>query len=152
MAPRWKKLSMLLLLAFAVLALFLASIGLYGVMSYSVSQRTHEMGIRMALGAETGNILRLVLRHGLILTITGLAIGVVGALALTRYLATLVFGVSTTDPITFIGVPLVLLLVVVRRRRCCDCRRGRRPLVSSPVVRSGSGAVAVAASSSNRAS
>jgi putative ABC transport system permease protein len=106
-----QRLSMQLFAAFAVSALLLAAVGIYGVMAYSVTQRTQEIGIRMALGAQRRDILRLVVRQGLLLTLIGVAVGIVGAFALTRAISTLLFGVSTTDLATFIAVPLFLIFV-----------------------------------------
>jgi putative ABC transport system permease protein len=103
-----QRFSMFLLGVFAVIALLLAAIGIYGVMAYSVNQRTHEIGIRMALGARPGNILRLVVRQALILASLGIAIGLAGALALTRFLSSLLFSVSATDLFTFAITPLLL--------------------------------------------
>ncbi len=108
-----RKVSMQLLLGFAILALFLASIGLYGVMNYMVTQRTYEMGVRLALGARGSGILTLVLRQGLAMTSIGLVLGLIGAFALTRYLSSLVYEVSTTDLVTFVAVPLILQLVAL---------------------------------------
>ena len=98
----------LLLMVFAGLALVLASVGIYGVMSYSVTQRTHEIGIRMALGGQTSDVLKLIVRQGMGLAIIGLAAGLAASFALTRVMSTLLYGVSATDPLTFILSPVVL--------------------------------------------
>jgi putative ABC transport system permease protein len=98
----------LLLAMFAGVALTLAAVGIYGVISYSVAQRTKEFGLRLALGAQRGDVLRSVLGRSALLTLAGIGIGLIGALALTRFLATLLFGVSTTDPVTFLVVSVVL--------------------------------------------
>ncbi len=98
---------------FASTALLLAIAGLYGVMAYAVTQRTGEFGIRTALGASPGNILRLVLGQGIVTALIGVAIGLAGAQALTRTLQSLLFGLSATDPLTFVVVALVLVLVAL---------------------------------------
>lgn len=103
----------LLLSIFAVLATLLAAVGIYGVISYGVSLRTHEMGIRLALGAQEGDILRLIMKRGIIDTLVGLALGVALALALTRLLSSLLYGVGPTDPLTFIEVVLLLCAVAL---------------------------------------
>lgn len=101
----------ILLGLFAALALLLSCVGLYGVISYSVAQRTHEIGVRMALGAQPADVLKLVIRQGMLLTFAGLALGIgVGAIV-TRVLSDMLFGVTARDPLTFVGVPLLLLLV-----------------------------------------
>lgn len=96
---------------FAVLALVLAATGIYGVMSYSVAQRTHEIGVRMALGARRFDVIRLVVRQGMLLVIVGVALGIVGAIALTRLMSTFLFGVTAKDPVTFVAVAALLTLV-----------------------------------------
>ena len=108
-----RRFNMLLMTYFAVIAAILAAVGLYGLISYSVSQRAHEIGIRMALGASQTNILKLILGYGLKLALIGIVIGVVGAYALTRVMKTLLFNVSTTDPVTFIGMAVLLLVIAV---------------------------------------
>lgn len=102
-----------LLAAFGLLALALAAIGIYGVMSYSVAQRTREVGIRMALGAQRGDVLKMMLSQGMKLAAIGMAIGLAAAFVLTRLLANLLYGVSSTDAIAFIGVSLLLGIVVL---------------------------------------
>jgi putative ABC transport system permease protein len=108
-----RRFSMILLEAFSVVALLLASVGLYGVISYLVGQRTHELGVRIALGAQRQNVLRLVLGQGMRMTIAGMILGLIAALGLTRLLVTLLYGVSATDPLTFAAISLLLLGVAV---------------------------------------
>ncbi|HKU73019.1 MAG TPA: ABC transporter permease [Pyrinomonadaceae bacterium] len=109
-APR---MGAILLAVFGGLALLLASIGLYGVMSFSVSRRTRELGIRVALGASPGEVFRLVLRQGMTLVIAGVVIGLIAAVIVTRLLASFLYGVSTTDALTFTAVPVLLCLIAL---------------------------------------
>jgi putative ABC transport system permease protein len=108
-----RRFSMFLLGVFAGIALTLAVVGLYGVMSYAVAQRTHEIGLRMALGAQRRDILKMVVGQGLLLVAAGLAAGLLGALALTRVMSSLLFGVSPTDPLTYAGIALLLATVAL---------------------------------------
>ena len=108
-----RKLNMILLGVFAGVAVLLAIIGIYSVMSYTVTQSTREIGIRMALGAQPGNVLKLVVGQGLMLAGIGIGLGLAGAWGLTRLMTTLLFGVSATDPITYVGVALLLLTVAL---------------------------------------
>lgn len=126
-----QRFSMLLLVAFAGLALLLAVVGIYGVMSYSVSRRTQEIGIRVALGARRQDVLMMVIRQGLLLALTGSAIGIVGALLLSRVIASQLYGVSPTDPVTFVVVS-VLLTVVALAACYMPARRAMRvdPMVA----------------------
>lgn len=103
-----RRFNLLLLGSFAAIALTLASIGIYGLMSFSTSRRTHEFGVRMALGAQTRDVITLVLREGLVLTMTGVALGLAASIVLTRLLSSLLFGVTATDPVTFAVISLVL--------------------------------------------
>jgi ABC-type antimicrobial peptide transport system permease subunit len=105
--------NMLLLTIFAGLALLLASIGIYGLMSYTVEQRLQELGIRMALGASRGDMLRMVVGKGMTLVGIGLVLGLGAAFGLTRLLASLLFGVKTTDPVTYATVALILAAVAL---------------------------------------
>ena len=91
----------------------LAAVGVYGVMSYAVTQRTHEIGIRMALGAQVGNVMKLVMKGGLAIATVGVALGLAGAFALTRLMSSLLFDVAPTDKITFAAVSLTLLLIAL---------------------------------------
>ena len=106
-----RRVSMQLFTVFAIAALLLAAIGIYGVMAYSVTQRTQEIGIRMALGAQKSDVLRLVVRQGMTLVAIGVVVGLVGALGLTRVISNLLFGVGASDPTTFIVISLLLIAV-----------------------------------------
>jgi len=106
-----KRFATFLLGIFAIVAMLLASIGIYGVMSYSVSQRTHEIGIRMALGASAQDVLRLVVGRGMLLAVIGVALGLVAAFWATRAMSSLLFGVTTTDTMTFVLIPIALAAV-----------------------------------------
>jgi ABC-type antimicrobial peptide transport system permease subunit len=102
-----------LFLIFAVFALFMAAIGVYGVMAYAVSQRRNEIGVRMALGAEVGTVRRMVVTQGIRMVALGIVIGLAAAFAMSRLLGNLVFGISTSDPVTFLGMPAILAVVAL---------------------------------------
>jgi putative ABC transport system permease protein len=108
-----RRFNMLLLGAFAGLALVLAAVGIYGVIAYTVEQRTHEMGIRIALGARGGDILRLVFASAMVTTLAGIVIGLAAAFGLTRLLQSLLYQVTATDPFVFALIPILLLAVAV---------------------------------------
>jgi len=105
--------TMLLLGAFGILALILAAIGMYGVISYSVMQRTPEIGVRIALGAQRSQVFVMVLRQGCRLACAGIAIGVVGALAATRLMTRFLYGVQSTDPVTYVAVSFLLMAIAL---------------------------------------
>ena len=98
---------------FSIFALALACLGLYGVLSFAVVQRTREIGVRVALGAQRRDVLSLVIRQGVKLALTGAAVGIAGAFAAARLLSSLLFGVTPTDPLTFLGVSVLLVIVAV---------------------------------------
>jgi predicted permease len=102
-----------LLVVFGLLALVLAAVGIYGVLAYSVSQRTHEIGLRMALGAQRGDVLKMIVRQGMTLTLIGVVVGLAVAFLVTRFMESLLYGVAATDPLTFMGVSLVLAAVAL---------------------------------------
>jgi ABC-type antimicrobial peptide transport system permease subunit len=104
---------MVICLVFAGLALALSAIGIYGVLAYTVTQRTREFGIRMALGASAGDVVGMIMRHGLRLAVIGLGIGLAGALAITRLMTTMLYGVRPTDPLVFGSVAVALMAVAV---------------------------------------
>jgi putative ABC transport system permease protein len=108
-----RKFNVILVGFFAITALLLASAGVFGVMAYSVSQRTREFGVRVALGATSGDMLRMVLGQGMRTILIGAAIGIVGSFALTQTVSSLLFGVTATDPVTFGGVTLLLVAVAL---------------------------------------
>ena len=103
----------MLMAGFAALAALLAAVGIYGVMSYAVTQRTHEIGIRMALGAQTGDVMKVVMRQGVMLTVAGVTIGLAASLVLTRLISDLLFGVKATDPATLVAITVLLLVVAL---------------------------------------
>ena len=114
-----------LLGAFAMLALVLAAVGLYGVTSYLVTQRTREIGIRMAVGAKQSDVLRLILRQGATLSFIGVALGLIAATGLTRLLSGMLYGVAPTDPLTFVSVAVLLALVALAAY-CIPARRATK--------------------------
>jgi putative ABC transport system permease protein len=122
-APR--RFAMLLLGIFSALALLLAIVGIYGVISYSVSRRTHEIGVRMALGAPHSDVARLVIRQGMILTLTGLALGLAGSVALSRLIATQLYQVTATDPLTY-GIVMLVIATVALIACVVPARRATR--------------------------
>jgi putative ABC transport system permease protein len=103
-----RRFNLMLLGALGLLALALASVGIYGVISFTTGQRTHELGVRMALGARTKDIMKLVVGEGMLLTLIGVLIGLAASFAVTRFLASLLFNVSPTDPLTFVVISILL--------------------------------------------
>ncbi|MGB6670739.1 MAG: FtsX-like permease family protein, partial [Candidatus Acidiferrum sp.] len=124
-------LAMMLLSVFSTLALVLSGIGIYGVISYLAGQRTHEIGVRMALGATSADVMRMVLGEGMRITLVGVGIGIVAALGLTRLIAKIIYGVGAADPITF-GVVAILLTGVALLACYIPARRAMRvdPIVA----------------------
>jgi putative ABC transport system permease protein len=108
-----RRISMLMLAIFAALALTLATVGIYGLTAYSASRRTHEIGLRVALGASRTQILRLVVARGLLTSLAGAAVGLAAAFQLTRMLSGMLYGVTPTDPLIFVGVPVLLIAVSI---------------------------------------
>jgi len=113
MANAQPRFYLVLLSTFAAIALLLAAVGIYGVMSYSIARRTHEIGIRMALGARQGDVLRMVISHGMVLALAGAVVGLAGALAVTRVMSSILYGVRPNDPATFAAVAVVLCAVAL---------------------------------------
>jgi putative ABC transport system permease protein len=108
-----RRFAMVLFGIFAALAMILAAVGIYGIMSYSVSQRRQEIGIRIALGATSQDVIRLIVRHGMLLAGIGVAIGLGAALAATRVMSTMLFAVSAMDPLIFVLIPMLLAVVAL---------------------------------------
>jgi putative ABC transport system permease protein len=120
-----RRLATWLLGVFAGLALALAGVGVYGLVSYSVTQRTNEIGLRVALGAQPADVLRMVVQRGLVVSLIGVALGLPAAFALARLIRTLLFGVTAADPMVFVGVP-VLLVAVAAMASYLPARRAMR--------------------------
>ena len=122
---------MLVLSAFGAFALFLAAIGIYGVLAYTVNRRTREIGVRMALGAERGRVMRMILRDGMQAVVPGIVVGTVGALFLARLIAGLLYGVAPSDPVTF-GAVIAVLAIVTLAASLVPARRATKvdPMVA----------------------
>ena len=133
-----RRFTMLVLGLLGAVALVLAAVGVHGVLSYAVAQRTREIGIRMALGAQPSGVLRLIVGEGLALAAAGAALGTLAAFGLARWMGSLLFGVSPTDPLTFVAVPAVLTLVCADGQlpagAAGDTRRSRLGAASGAVV------------------
>jgi putative ABC transport system permease protein len=125
--PRFRT---VLLAVFAGIALLLAAVGIFGVMAYSVAQRTRELGLRIALGASRGQVLQLVLAHGVRLTLVGVAIGLAATFLLTRYMSSLLFNVPAYDPMTLVGVVAALIVISL----CACYLPARRATLVDPIV------------------
>src|SRR5262249_155282 len=125
-----ERLNLTLLSIFAGIALVLAIVGIYGVMSYTVTQRTHEIGIRMAIGAQPRDVFRMVLGQGMLLAVIGVVLGLVLAFGLTRLMTSMLFGVRPTDPVTFGGIAMILSIVSL----IACYLPGRRATKVDPVV------------------
>jgi putative ABC transport system permease protein len=125
--PRFRT---ILLAVFAGIALVLAAVGIFGVMAYSVTQRTRELGLRMALGASRGQVLQLVLAHGVRLTLVGVGIGLAATFLLTRYVSSLLFNVPAYDPMTLVGVAAALIVISL----CACYLPARRATLVDPIV------------------
>ena len=108
-----RRFNMVMLGLFAVLALTLAAVGIYGIVAYSVTERTHEIGVRLALGAQRRDVVAMVVRHGMIMTVAGTGVGLAAAFAVVRVMSGLLYGVSAADPATFIAIPVLLLAVAL---------------------------------------
>lgn len=108
-----RRFNMILLAVFATLALALAAIGIYGIIAYAVSERTHEIGVRLALGAQRRDVMTMIVAQGMTMTAAGAVAGVAAALLMTRLMSSLLFGVSAVDPITFTAIPLLLAAVAL---------------------------------------
>jgi predicted permease len=125
-----QRFTMSLLFAFGAIALLLATIGVYGVMSYTVSERTHELGLRRALGASAGSVVGMVVRQGMLVAAIGIGVGVFTALWVTRLMGTVLYDVGVRDPITFVGVPVLLAIVAV----AASVVPARRAVVVEPIT------------------
>jgi putative ABC transport system permease protein len=125
-----RRFTLAILGSFALIALALAGVGIYGLISFSTRQRTHEIGVRMALGAQTRDILKMIISQGLILTLSGVGLGLAGAIIFTRFLQSMLFGVSATDPLTFVLISLLLAAVAL----IASYVPARRAMKVEPVV------------------